>query len=158
MIQRIRQSRPETRTGCYTFMHITLDKASGKYVVMNFVKEQGHKMASKSSIPYLHSHRNVTDGDYAQVSATTKAGAKISQVMKFFAMQCGGNSNVAFALKDLYNRVDLERRAQIETGAKALHETEDTIVILATKLKSLEKHAAVVYTRNVFFFFRSIGT
>ncbi|XP_071919015.1 protein FAR1-RELATED SEQUENCE 5-like [Coffea arabica] len=114
--QRIRQPRPETRTGCLACLRIKHDKASEKYVVTNFVKEHNHKMASKSSIPYLWSHRHVTDADYAQVRTMKMAGVKTSQVMKFFAMQCGGYGNVGFVLKDLYNRVDEERRVLIEAG------------------------------------------
>ena len=37
------------------------------------------------------------------------------------------------------------------SGAKAVHETEDTTVVLATELQKLEKHASEVYTQNVFF-------
>ena len=114
LAQRIRQPRPETRTGCLACLRIKHDKASEKYVVTNFVKEHNHKMASKSSIPYLWSHRHVTDADYAQVRTMKMAGVKTSQVMKFFAMQCDGYSNIKFVLKDLYNRVDEERRVLIE--------------------------------------------
>ncbi|KAL3506989.1 hypothetical protein ACH5RR_032371 [Cinchona calisaya] len=58
-------------------------------------------------------------------------GVKTSQIIKHFVLQFGGCQNVGFILKDLYNKMDIEMKREIEMG-----DVEAAIGYLATKMNA----------------------
>lgn len=63
-----------------------------KYIVAEFVREHNHTMIIREHITFLRSHRNVIEGDLAQVRTFQSIGEGTSQIMKSFVFQEGGTT------------------------------------------------------------------
>ncbi|XP_071905953.1 protein FAR1-RELATED SEQUENCE 5-like [Coffea arabica] len=125
---RKREAKAITRTGCGACFRVKYDTESVKYVVTRFIMEHNHPLASEASVQHLRSHRKVSDAEYAQAKSLKLVGARICQIMKHFVIKAGGYSNVGFCIKDLYNRMDEERRKDIFNG-----DAEGALGFLAAK-------------------------
>ena len=116
LADRVREHRAITRVECRACFRIKYDPSSGKYLVREFVKEHSHPLASQGHVQFLRAHRKVTEADVAQARTMQGVGIKTSQIMKLFVLQSGGYNNVRFTPKDLYNRLDAERREETKDG------------------------------------------
>ncbi|XP_027109384.2 protein FAR1-RELATED SEQUENCE 5-like [Coffea arabica] len=125
---RKREAKPITRTECGACFRVKYDIESVKYVVTRFIMEHNHPLASEASVQHIRSYRKVSDAEYAQAKSLKLVGARICQIMKHFVIKAGGYSNVGFCIKDLYNRMDEERRKDIFNG-----DAEGALGFLAAK-------------------------
>nr|XP_027121956.1 protein FAR1-RELATED SEQUENCE 5-like [Coffea arabica] len=125
---RKREAKAITRTGCGACFRVKYDTESVKYVVTRFIMEHNHPLASEVSVQHLRSQKKVSDAEYAQAKSLKLVGARICQIMKHFVIKAGGYSNVGFCIKDLYNRMDEERRKDIFNG-----DAEGALGFLAAK-------------------------
>ncbi|XP_071901067.1 protein FAR1-RELATED SEQUENCE 5-like [Coffea arabica] len=123
-----REAKAITTTGCGACFRMKYDIESVKYVVTRFIMEHNHPLASEASVQHIRSHRKVRDAEYAQAKSLKLVGARIYQIMKHFVIKAGGYSNMGFCIKDLYNRMDEERRKDIFNG-----DAEGALEFLAAK-------------------------
>lgn len=77
------------------------------------MKEHNHTIALAEHVLFLRSHRNISDEDISAAQMMESTGIKTSQIMKLFVKQSGGYGSCGFTVKDLYNRLDLERKTEI---------------------------------------------
>ncbi|KAH9698158.1 protein FAR1-RELATED SEQUENCE [Citrus sinensis] len=110
---RVREPRPITRPGCKASFQVNYDNSSGKYTVIEFRTEHNHPLTSPNEVHLLRSHRHVSEGDLAQAKALRHVGVKTCQVVDYMGDQVGGSHNLRFKRKDLQNRLDADRRAEI---------------------------------------------
>ncbi|KAH9801186.1 protein FAR1-RELATED SEQUENCE [Citrus sinensis] len=110
---RVREPRPITRTGCKASFRVNYDNSSGKFTVTEFKTEHNHPLTSPNEVHLLRSHRHVSEGDLAQAKALRHVGVKTCQVVDYMGDQVGGSHNLRFKRKDLQNRLDADRSAEI---------------------------------------------
>ena len=104
------------------------DIESLKCVVTSFIMKHNHLLASEASVQHIRSHRKVSDAEYAHAKSLKMVGVRICQIMKHFVIKARGYSNVGFCIKNLYNRIDEERRKDIFNG-----DAKGTLGFLAAK-------------------------
>ncbi|KAL6144385.1 hypothetical protein ACLB2K_055078 [Fragaria x ananassa] len=105
-----------TRTGCLAVMYVKRDKDTGKYHVSKFATEHNHGLACISERHFLRSHRHVSVQDIAEVLALQEAQVSTSVAYDYLVNQAGGQEFVGFMLKDLYNKMDANRKLNTEVG------------------------------------------
>ena len=110
---RVREPRPITRTSCKTSFRVNYDNCSGKYTVTKFRTEHNHLLTSPNEIHLLCSHRHVSEGDLTQAKSLRHVGVKTCQVVDYMGDKVGDSHNLMFKRKDLQNRLDADRRAEI---------------------------------------------
>ncbi|XP_028114373.1 protein FAR-RED IMPAIRED RESPONSE 1-like [Camellia sinensis] len=72
---------------------------------------------------------NLNSPDKAQAMAMRNVVVKTSQIMNYMVNQSGSYENVGFIRTDLYNRIQAERRAEVEDG-----DAQGALVYLCVKL------------------------
>ncbi|XP_024042049.1 protein FAR1-RELATED SEQUENCE 5-like [Citrus clementina] len=110
---RVREPRPIMRTGCKASFLVNYDNSNGKYTVTEFKIEHNHPLTSPNKVHLLRSQRHVSEGDLAQAKALKHVGVKTCQVVDYMGDQVKGSHNLRFKRKDLQNRFDADRRAEI---------------------------------------------
>ncbi|KAL6194409.1 hypothetical protein ACLB2K_035493 [Fragaria x ananassa] len=90
-----RTPRKQTRVNCQARFWINYNDGSRVYMVKIFVPEHNHELAIENQIAFVRAHRHVSDADLALTNTMTRAG---------------GYSVVGFTMKDLYNKLDQQRR------------------------------------------------
>ncbi|XP_058187790.1 protein FAR1-RELATED SEQUENCE 5-like isoform X1 [Rhododendron vialii] len=113
---RKRPPRDETRVGCRATFSIRYDKGVEKYVVTHFDNEHNHPFIEKRCVPFLLPHRCVSDAVKAQTKAMHNVGVKTGQIMDMKVNESGGYGDVGFTLKDLQNKIEVERRVELKDG------------------------------------------
>ncbi|KAI5675483.1 hypothetical protein M9H77_06433 [Catharanthus roseus] len=126
-LNRSRKLKAMTRTGCQACFWVRYDCITKKYIVAKFVRENNRVMTTHEHVLFLRSDRNVTEGDLEQTRTLQGVGEGTSQIMKLFVLQEGGYDMVRFIKKDLYNRIDVDRRKDI-----ANKHTESAVAFLST--------------------------
>ena len=105
-----RNPRKETRTDCKARLRIGYDDRSKVYVVKIFVAEHNHPLATKNQIGFVRAHRRVSDAALALTNTMTKVSIRPCHTFEYMVEQAGGYSVVGFTMKDLYNKLDQQRR------------------------------------------------
>ncbi|KAI5652847.1 hypothetical protein M9H77_30034 [Catharanthus roseus] len=100
---------------CHNFL-FKYDCKSKKFVVTEFVREQNYLLSSHEHVPFLRSHKKVSKGDLVQARTLQGVSVGTSQIMKVFVLQEGCYDTGRSIKKDLYNRIDAERREDIVDG------------------------------------------
>ncbi|KAM5578706.1 protein FAR1-RELATED SEQUENCE 5-like, partial [Rosa sericea] len=105
-----------TRGNCQARITARRCKESGVFCVVQFITEHNHALATAEFVPFLRSHRKVRDHDVAQVTALKKVSVGTCRAYEFLVHQAGGHEFVGFTIKDLYNKMDAERRELMVDG------------------------------------------
>ncbi|XP_016168828.1 protein FAR1-RELATED SEQUENCE 5-like [Arachis ipaensis] len=116
LLDRKRNHKPETRTGCKARCFIYLDKLSMKWRVKTLEEEHNHPMIPEQFVHLISNHRKLTEADKARIVCMKESGFQTSQIVGFLAKLASGYSNLNFTKKDVYNFIDPDRRAKIENG------------------------------------------
>ncbi|XP_034201437.1 protein FAR1-RELATED SEQUENCE 5-like [Prunus dulcis] len=112
----VRTPRKETRENCHATFAVKYCPNQDAYIVTKFVKEHSHRLANSHEVPFLRSHRCVTESNIAQSMSMRKASIKTNRTYDYMVDQAGGYKKVGFTSKDLYNRMDFERRQVVLDG------------------------------------------
>lgn len=111
-----RTPRKVTRIGCLAAFTVRHNKNTSRLFVSEFTTKHNHTCVDAAHMHFLRSNRVVKDSDLAQVKSMKKSSIKTSCAYKFMVHQAGGHEFVGFTIKDLYNKLDLERRETILDG------------------------------------------
>ena len=65
--------------------------------------DHSHKLATFHEVSSHRSHRNLDEGDYAQIDAMGKNFIRGCQTFEYMVDQKGGYSKIGFTQKDMYN-------------------------------------------------------
>ncbi|XP_025625575.1 protein FAR1-RELATED SEQUENCE 5-like [Arachis hypogaea] len=117
--ERVREEKLESRTGCSAKLKIYYDLQDQVWKVRRIDDNHNHPLATTMFSHLLPSHRNLSDGDKAQVDSLKKFGIATSKIMAYMAGQSGGYGMLRFTKRDLYNYVHSQRIAQIINGDAA---------------------------------------
>lgn len=93
-----------------------LNKKSGLYHVSKFVTDHNHELAQVSERYLLRSNRHVLIQDIYEVQALREAQVSTSAAYDYLLKQSGGAEFVGFLLKDLYNRLDADKKINKQHG------------------------------------------
>ncbi|KAF7127764.1 hypothetical protein RHSIM_Rhsim11G0186200 [Rhododendron simsii] len=115
-VDRLRAPRAETRVGCKAIFRVHYDVKMGEYIVTHFVSEHNHPLVAPHCVPFLWSHRSVTNADKAQTKAMRNVGISTGQIMDLMTIQSGGFDKVGFVRKDLHNSVQADRKVELKDG------------------------------------------
>lgn len=114
--KRLPPSRRITRCNCEARLTVRLCQKRGVYYASEFVTKHNHQLARPEHVRFLRSHRKVLDHDIAQVTALRKVSVSTCRAYELLVHQAGGYEFVGFTIKDLYNRLDSERREIMVDG------------------------------------------
>ncbi|KAK0571085.1 hypothetical protein LWI29_010716 [Acer saccharum] len=109
---RKRKPRLQTRQNCKACFSIGLDSDTLKYSVRVFMDDHSHKLATFREVSSHRSHRNLDEGDYAQIDDMGKNCIRGCQTFEYMVDQKGGYSKIGFTQKDMYNKIAKLRRSK----------------------------------------------
>ncbi|WJX94415.1 hypothetical protein P8452_75833 [Trifolium repens] len=115
-IDRKREHRRLTRTGCAARLRVQYKRKKDRYVVSIFEEGHNHELTPSK---YVHLHpiyRQISEADRAQIDALQSHGVRTCHIMGYMVAQKGGQADVGFTKKDLYNYFDKKMRDNIKDG------------------------------------------
>ncbi|KAF7129587.1 hypothetical protein RHSIM_Rhsim10G0060900 [Rhododendron simsii] len=115
-VDRLRAPRAETRVGCKAIFRVRYGVKMREYIVTHFVSGHNHPLVAPHCVPFLWSHRSVTNADKAQTKAMRNVGISTGQIMDLMTIQSGGFDKVGFVRKDLHNSVQADRKVELKDG------------------------------------------
>lgn len=105
-----RTPRKITRVNCKAKFRVNYNELVGAYVVKAFVPEHSHELATGNQTAFIRSHRNVGKSDLARANTMSKVSIRPCHAYEYMVEQAGGYKTVGFTEKDLYNKLDQQRR------------------------------------------------
>ncbi|KAK3222079.1 hypothetical protein Dsin_009104 [Dipteronia sinensis] len=91
-----------------------------KYIVRVFIDDHSHKPAMFREVSSHRSHRNLDEGDYAQIDAMGKNFIRGCQTFEYMVDQKWGYSKIEFTQKDMYNKITKMRQSKaFESNSQA---------------------------------------
>ena len=115
-LDRVREHKPLTRTGCQAKIHFHRDYKTGKWKVVAFEESHNHELIPSSMVHLIPAYRGLSNADKAQVNILQSHGVRTCHIMGYMVAQKGGYAHVGFTKKDLYNHIDRNRRAKMIDG------------------------------------------
>ncbi|KAL6195590.1 hypothetical protein ACLB2K_031208 [Fragaria x ananassa] len=106
-------ARRETRTLCGAKLGIGYSEATKVYVVKAFIPQHNHMLATSNQIPFLRTNRHVGEESLALTNMMTRVSIRPCHAYEYMAEQSGGYMRVGFIVKDLYNKIDQQRRTAL---------------------------------------------
>ncbi|RYQ89115.1 protein FAR-RED IMPAIRED RESPONSE 1-like [Arachis ipaensis] len=91
-------------------MRVHIKKDSGRWIVTYFQEVHNHKMLEDTLTFMLPRHRRMNSAEIDQMNMMLKVGIKTPQIYASFVQTAGGYENVPFLKRDMYNRIDKQRR------------------------------------------------
>ena len=86
----VRTPRKETRENCHATFAVKYCPKRDTYIVTKIVKEHSHGLANSREVPFLRSHRCVTESNIAQSMSMRKASIKTNWTYDYMVDQAGG--------------------------------------------------------------------
>ncbi|XP_075665017.1 protein FAR1-RELATED SEQUENCE 5-like [Castanea sativa] len=106
--------RPETRTGCKTFVHFIVE--NGVWRVSAFNLEDNHKLALQSERHLLRSGRRISKPRADVIDTMVNVGISAKNSYSYLTTEVGGSENVGFTERDCYNHVNMQKMIMISAG------------------------------------------
>ncbi|KAF1876592.1 hypothetical protein Lal_00021150 [Lupinus albus] len=107
---RKRAPRKETRCDCLARMKIHIDKEKGDWYVSFFVDDHNHELVGEHYGGMIASNRSMTKTDAALMNTMREVGIGTGKNFGSFAGQSGGYRYIGFSKKDMYNKIEKQRR------------------------------------------------
>ncbi|KAL6195276.1 hypothetical protein ACLB2K_030896 [Fragaria x ananassa] len=79
-------------------------------MVKIFVQEHNHELAIGNQIAFVRGHRHVSEAALALTNTMTRVSIRPYHTYEYMVEQAGGYLVVGFTMKDLYNKLDQQRR------------------------------------------------
>ncbi|XP_050369199.1 protein FAR1-RELATED SEQUENCE 5-like [Argentina anserina] len=105
-----KKSRRVTRCSCQARLTVRLCTKRMVYYASEFTTEHNHELTRPEHRHFMPSHRHVSDYDLAQVNTLRKVSVKPCLAYEYLVHQAGGHEFVGFTLRDLYNKMQGERK------------------------------------------------
>ncbi|KAL6184253.1 hypothetical protein ACLB2K_045657 [Fragaria x ananassa] len=105
-----RYARRETRTLCRAKLSIGYSEATKVYVVKAFIPQHNHMLGTSNQILFICTNRHVGEESLALTNMMTRVSIRPCQAYEYMVKQSGGYRRVGFTVKDLYNKIDQQRR------------------------------------------------
>ncbi|RYQ99151.1 hypothetical protein Ahy_B07g087035 [Arachis hypogaea] len=84
LVDRKRNHKPETRTGCKAHCSVYLDKLSTKWRVKTLEEEHNYPMIPEQFVHLISNHRKLTEADKARIVCMKEFGFQTSQIVGFW--------------------------------------------------------------------------
>ncbi|KAJ1403211.1 MULE transposase domain [Sesbania bispinosa] len=117
MEERVREPRSETRCGCLARFQIHINKNSTRWYCTWFDDDHNHERLGPVHCRMLPAYRRMTDSDIVQMNNMMKVGIRPPHIFNAFANQAGGYEKIGFRKKDIYNKIN-EQRRKLSSNAK----------------------------------------
>ncbi|KAL6128908.1 hypothetical protein ACLB2K_072261 [Fragaria x ananassa] len=105
-----RTPRKQTRVNCAARFRTNYNDTSGVYVVKKFDPEHNHELATGNQVAFVRAHRHVGTESLALTNTMTRVSIRPCHTYEYMVEQAGGYSAVGFTIKDLYNKLNQQRR------------------------------------------------
>ncbi|XP_040364040.1 protein FAR1-RELATED SEQUENCE 5-like [Rosa chinensis] len=110
------KNRRITRCNCPASLTVRLCTKRGVYYASEFSTEHNHALTRPEHRHFLRSQRHVSDYNLAQVNTLRKVSVRTCRAYEFLVHQAGGYEFVGFQPRDLYNKMQGERREIMMDG------------------------------------------
>ncbi|KAJ1443658.1 MULE transposase domain [Sesbania bispinosa] len=110
MEDRVREPRAVTRCNCSAKFVVHVNKLSGLWFCVCFVDEHNHDRLGAVHCSMLPAYRKMGDSDVVQMNNMIKVGIRPPNIFSSFASQSGGYEKIGFSKKDMYNKINEQRR------------------------------------------------
>ncbi|KAH9769880.1 protein FAR1-RELATED SEQUENCE [Citrus sinensis] len=111
---RKRKARPITRTGCGVEFRVAIKDDTSRWVCTHFNGNHNHNLTPPHHVHYIRSHRRLSEADIAAASSLNAVGVRPSQIHEYMVERSGGYRDVGYLRKDVQNRLDYEKRRQLQ--------------------------------------------
>ncbi|XP_058741458.1 protein FAR1-RELATED SEQUENCE 5-like [Vicia villosa] len=122
-VDRHREPRPITRTGCLARLRVAYDVMTRSWRVIAFESAHNHKLTPQRFVHFIPKYRRLSEADKALVDGLHTCGVRTCHILGFMLGQKGGHEYLGFIKKDLYN--------YFSNGAKAKRENGDAFAALS---------------------------
>ena len=79
-------------------------------MVKAFIPQHNHMLATSNQIPFIRTNRHVGEESLALTNTMTRVSIRPCHAYEYMVEQSGGYRRVGFTVKDLYNKIDQQRR------------------------------------------------
>ncbi|KAH9698471.1 protein FAR1-RELATED SEQUENCE 5 [Citrus sinensis] len=111
---RKREARPITRTGCGVEFRVAIKDDTSRWVCTHFNGNHNHNLTPPHHVHYIRSHRRLSEADISTASSLNAVGMRPSQIHEYMVERSGGYRDVGYLRKDVQNRLDYEKRRQLQ--------------------------------------------
>ncbi|RYR63480.1 hypothetical protein Ahy_A04g021291 [Arachis hypogaea] len=147
LVDRKRNHKPETRTGCKARCSVYLDKLSMKWRVKTLEEEHNHPMIPEQFVHLISNHRKLTEADKARIfSAGVRTTSRCEGINSFLKRFIKSRETLLELVENLECVVNEYRNNELVAQFKSMYSKP----VLTTGLDSIEQAAAKVYTAEVF--------
>ncbi|GAU10751.1 hypothetical protein TSUD_425830, partial [Trifolium subterraneum] len=122
-VDKCREPRPVTRTGCRARIHVAYNIETKRWRVVAFESVHNHELIPRHFVHFIPKYRRLSEADKALVDGLHTCGVRTCHILGFMMAQKGGHEGLGFIKKDLYN--------YFSNGAKARRENGDAIAALS---------------------------
>ncbi|KAJ1375421.1 Zinc finger, PMZ-type [Sesbania bispinosa] len=120
MEDRVREPRPETRCECEARFVVHVNKFSVRWYCICFVDKHNHDLLGVVHCSMLPVYRKISKCDVLQMNNIIKVGIRPPIIFSSFANQSGGYEKIGFRKKDMYNKINEQRRKNCSDAKSAL--------------------------------------
>ncbi|CAN1143527.1 Protein FAR1-RELATED SEQUENCE 5 [Linum perenne] len=113
---RKRKPRPESREGCLAMIRVNFDPCTRKWIVKDFYSSHKHDLVPSKHIQFLHSHRDVKEGDKIFFESLHSVGVSTRHIVELCKEQHGGFQKMGYTPKDVENAIQALRKNVILGG------------------------------------------
>lgn len=110
-------NRLTKRTGCKA--RIRFHVIEGKYVAVTHDMVHNHEMVPRDKMHLIPSHRGVSDAEVDTVSKMKESGIGVAKAYRLLSKEAGGDQNMNFTERDLYNALARHKANQSAGGCDA---------------------------------------
>nr|XP_029143911.1 protein FAR1-RELATED SEQUENCE 5 isoform X2 [Arachis hypogaea] len=115
-LNRKREHKALTRTGCEAMLAVYFDAKTSAWRVKKLVEKHNHDLVPQCLVHLIPNHRGMNEAQKAQANTMHYNGLPSSKIMGLMVGQAGGYANVGFTKKDLNNHIERTRRAKLIGG------------------------------------------
>ncbi|QHN96172.1 Protein FAR-RED IMPAIRED RESPONSE [Arachis hypogaea] len=105
-----REPKPESICGCEAEMRVHVHRKSGRWIIIYFQEVHNHKMLEDTLTFMLPGHKMMNAAFINQTNMMFKVGIRTPQIYASFVQTARGHENVPFLKRDMYNKIDKERK------------------------------------------------
>ncbi|KAL6198203.1 hypothetical protein ACLB2K_027995 [Fragaria x ananassa] len=105
-----RDTRGGLFEGCMAKFKVNYMVDEGYYAVRAFDEDHSHQCANPRQAAFIRSHRNVDEAALGNTNTMTKVSIRPCHAFEYMVEQSGGYITFGFTRKDLYNKLDQQRR------------------------------------------------
>ncbi|XP_030970825.1 protein FAR1-RELATED SEQUENCE 5-like [Quercus lobata] len=109
-------NRDDTRTNCPVKLYVSLVRETGKYKVVDFIKEYNHTLHLSETVYMMRYQRKISEVHARLIELASSSGIKSKAAHELMSREVGGRANLGFTGLDQHNYLRTRRQKNLIYG------------------------------------------